>query len=304
MEPAGPWRYRYVPQFLSNIDPRAQTEDVGGGDPVSASRYAVTNLRRVVPNLIAWTTQSGEDYEDLEELYGEALSMWGLYMGHVVTLIGGVQVDFKTGDEDGAVYTPVPRERQRAALRFLSEQVFRTPAWLAPDAILAKLGPPSGATSLVTRQTGVMTQLLDARRLLRLAEAGSPYGAEEYLRDLRAAVWGAGAADTLVRLDANRRALHRVHLERLDALITPPQPAAAAPGAGGGQGPAGPPPSPLLGPINVQRSDLPALARRELRAIQTQARAATTAAPAGVLRSHWQDVVDRVDAILERSRGR
>src|SRR3990170_1981121 len=244
-ESAGPLRYRYVPQALSNIDPRAQTEDVGG-DPVGASRYAEANLRRVVPNLTAWTTQSGEDYEDLEELYGEALSMWGLYMGHVVTVIGGVQVDFKTADEDGAVYTFVPRARQRAALRFLREQVFRTPAWLAPDDILAKLGPPSGATSLLGRQTGVMTQLLDA-------------------------------------------------------LIPPPQP--PTPGAGGAaQGPAGPPPSPLLGPINVQRSDLPALARRELRAIQAQARAAATAAPAGVLRAHWQDVVDRVDDILEGKR--
>ena len=299
-ESAGPLRYRYVPQALSNIDPRAQTEDVGG-DPVGASRYAEANLRRVVPNLTAWTTQSGEDYEDLEELYGEALSMWGLYMGHVVTVIGGVQVDFKTADEDGAVYTPVARERQRAALRFLSEQAFRTPAWMAPDDILARIGPPTGATSLVARQTSVMTQLLDARRLLRLTEPGSPYSGEEYLRDLRVAVWGASSADTSVRLDANRRALQRVYLERLEALITPPQP--PTPGAGGAaQGPAGPPPSPLLGPINVQRSDLPALARRELRAIQAQARAAATAAPAGVLRAHWQDVVDRVDDILEGKR--
>ena len=303
MEPVGPWRYRYVPQFLSNIDPRAQTEDVGSGDPVSASQYAVANLRRVVPNLVAWTTKSGEDYEDLQELYGEALSMWGLYMGHVVTLIGGVNVDFKTADEDGAVYTFVPRARQRAALRFLREQVFRTPAWLAPDDILAKLGPPSGATSLLGRQTGVMTQLLDGRRLLRLAEPANPYTADEYLRELRTAVWGAGAADTSARLDANRRALQRVYLERLESLVRPPQPAAAGPG-GGAQGPPGPPPSPLVGPINVQRSDLPALARRELRAIQAQARAAATAAPAGVARAHWQDVVDRVDGILEGNRTR
>jgi hypothetical protein len=304
MEPAGPWRYRYVPQFLSDIDPRAQTEDVGSGDPVSASRYGVANLRRVMTNLVAWTTKSGEDYEDLQELYGEALSMWGIYMGHVVTVVGGVHVDYKTADEDGAVYTPVPRAQQRGALRFLSEQVLRTPAWLAPDDILAKLGPPSGATSLLGRQTSLMNELLDARRLLRLAEPASPYSAEEYLRDLRAAVWGAGAADTSVRLDANRRALQRVYLERLETLVRPPQAAAATGPGGGGQGPPAPPPSPLVGPINVQRSDLPALARRELRAIQTQARAAATAGPAGVARAHWQDVVDRVDGILEGNRAR
>ncbi len=42
----GPFRYRYLPQqFLSGIDPRAQTEDMGD-DPVRASGYALANLKR------------------------------------------------------------------------------------------------------------------------------------------------------------------------------------------------------------------------------------------------------------------
>jgi hypothetical protein len=43
---------------------------------------------------------------------------------------------------------------------------------------------------------------------------------------------------------------------------------------------------------------LPALARSELRAIQADARRAGTAAPAGVIRAHWLDVVDRVEKVL------
>ena len=59
----------------------------------------------------------------------------------------------------------------------------------------------------------------------------------------------------------------------------------------------------LLAP-NVQRGDLPALARRELHSIQTDARRAATAATAGVMRAHWLDVADRIDAILDPQRER
>src|SRR5688500_3145694 len=68
----GPMPYRYVPQQFGSVDPRAQTEDLGD-DPVRASGFAVSNLKRVVPNLVKWITNPGEDYEDLEELYGEAV---------------------------------------------------------------------------------------------------------------------------------------------------------------------------------------------------------------------------------------
>jgi hypothetical protein len=299
---AGPFPYRYAPQFLSGVDPRAQTEDVGH-DPIAASTLAVANLRRVVPNLIAWTTGGSKDYEDLGELYGETLGMWTLYMGHVVALIGGVHVDFKTAAQDGAVYTVVPRERQRAALRFVSNQVFRTPDWLAPAPILALVGPPAGAASLVNRQSGILTQMLNVQRLGRMTEAErldarNAYALSDYMTELRRALWGTSATDTAVRLDANWRALQRVYLERLEALIRPAAPAAGQPGGGPPALPALPP-SPLLAPPNVQRTDIPALARRELRIIQAQARQGATAAPPGVLRAHWQDVADRITRILE-----
>jgi hypothetical protein len=114
-EQSGPMSYRYLPQFLAGTDPRSQTEDVGD-DPLRASTFAVENLKRVVPNLVAWTTRPGDDYSELNELYGEALGMWFRYMGHVVTVVGGMYVDLKTADQDGAVFRPVERERQQAAV--------------------------------------------------------------------------------------------------------------------------------------------------------------------------------------------
>ena len=304
----GPMPYRYVPQQYSGIDPRAQTEDMSD-DPVRASTHAVANLKRVVPNLSKWITKPGQDNEDLEELYTETIGMWALYMGHVTTLIGGVNVDFKTGEQTGAVYTPVPKAKQKAALEFLADNVIRTPGWLAPDEILSRIGPPVGGGAIATRQANVVTQLLDARRLMRLVESealagDAAYSLPEYLGDLRRAVWGAGGASTP---DANRRTLQRVYLERLDALISPPPPpAAGGPGGGGGGGGGGGQQqlAPLFAAPNVPRTDLPALARSQVRSIREEATRAAAAAPAGVMRAHWQDIAARADQILEPRRAR
>jgi hypothetical protein len=302
----GPMPYRYVPQQYSGIDPRAQTEDMSD-DPVRASGYAVANLKRVVPNLVPWITKPAQSYQDLEELYTETIGMWATYMGHVTTLIGGMNVDFKTGEQAGPVYHPVPKAKQKAALQFLAENVFRTPTWLAPDDILSRIGPPAGGGSLATRQANVVTQLLDARRLMRLVESealneADAYSLTEYLGDLRRAVWGTPGSGSAP--DANRRTMQRVYLERLEALISPPAPpAAGAPGGGGGGG--GPQQlAPLFAAPNVPRTDLPAMARSQVRAIREEATRAAASAPAGVMRAHWQDVVARADEILEPGRGR
>jgi hypothetical protein len=293
----GPMAYRYVPQQYAGTDPRAQTEDLGD-DPVKASTYAVANLKRVVPNLVTWITKPGEPYDDLREIYGETVGMWSQYMGHVGNLIGGVHVDFKTADQAGAVFTPLPKARQKEALGFLTANVFMTPGWLAPADITARLGPGTGGTDLAARQANVVNSLLSTSRLNRLqegAELAGPnaYAVGEFLADVRGAVWGAPGM-AAPELDAGRRAMHRVYLERLEALVTPP-----APPTGGAGGRGGGPSGPFLAPPNVQRSDFPALARAQLRSIREQAQAAATAAAAGIARAHWQDIVDRIDGILD-----
>jgi hypothetical protein len=210
-------------------------------------------------------------------------------MRHVAAVVGGMQVDPKTAGQPGAVYAPVPRARQERALAFLAANAFRTPEWMAPAAITSRIG----ASPLANAQAGVLAALLDTRRLDRLAmgERMSPaaYPLAAYLADLQRAVWSGRAPD------ASQRALQRVYLDRLEALVSPPAPPTGGPGAAGGGG--GELPSPLLAPVNVERSDLPALARSQLRAIRADALAAA-AATSGVQRAHWADVAARVDAIL------
>jgi hypothetical protein len=56
---------------------------------------------------------------------------------------------------------------------------------------------------------------------------------------------------------------------------------------------------PFVTAPNIPLSDLPALARSQLREIQRDARASATTAKTPVERAHWSDVVDRVSEILE-----
>jgi len=291
---SGPFPYRYVSQGLGSGDPRNQTEDLGD-DPVKATAYGVKNYKKMIPQLVAWTTKPGDDYADLQEVYEESVGRWAGMMGHVTTVIGGVNVDLKTADISGAVFTVVPKEKQKAALAFLAENAIATQDWLAPKDIITRIGPNN---TLATRQAAFITSLLSAQRLGRLAEAerydpAAAYPLAEYMSDLKRAVWGVASPD------ASRRQLQRVYLTRLAALVNPPAPPTPAPGAGGP--PPGPPPRvlPFVTAPNVPMSDLPALARAQLREIQRDARGSAITAKTAVERAHWNDVVDRVTEILE-----
>ena len=191
---SGTFPYRFVPGQFGSVDPRSQTEDLGD-DPVRATDFALKNMRKVVPQLVSWTTRPGEDFTDLEEIYGETLGMWSTYMGHVTTVIGGVNVDVKSAEQGSTVYRIVPKAKQKAALAFLDANVFVTPTWLTPKEIESRLGP----SALGTRQAAVLTSLLGTPRLGRLAEAEqvdatNAYPLAEYLADLKTGVWGAPAS--------------------------------------------------------------------------------------------------------------
>jgi hypothetical protein len=288
----GMFAYRYLSQG-QDADPRSQTEDLGD-DPVRSSTFALANLRRVVPELVNWTSRPGQPYDDLAEIHGELIGMWGTYMRHVTSLVGGQVVDTKVSDQAGPVWGVVPVARQRAALRFLSAQVFETPNWLLPPAILSRIGPTGPTAGLAARQATVVTALTDPRRLDRMAlsarlQPGVGYDAGAYLSELTGAVVGGATPD------ANRRTLHRVYLERLAALIEPPEATGGQGGAGGGGGGGQP-------QVNVRRSDFASLARAELRAVRAAASTHAAASTNASVRAHWADLSARVDAILDPSR--
>jgi len=280
--------YRYLPQGgLGVSDPRAQTEDMGD-DPVRATEYGMANLKRIVPNLVAWTTRPGEDYEDLAELYGEAITQWNRYVGHVLTVVGGVYVDLKVSDQAGMVYDGVPRARQKQAMAWLTREVLEAPVWLNDAAILERVGPTAGGgfAALSARQASVLNRLLDPRRMATLAELevlqpDDAYRLSEFLDDVHAGVWG--DLEAVSAIEGYRRALQRAWLERVAYLMT------EEPTSNAFQGPA----------PDVSRSDIRPLLRAQLSALRADVERASRRIRHAATRAHLQDVLARIDRVLE-----
>ncbi len=286
---AGDPMYRFS-TGSGGYNPDAQTEDMGD-DPVAATGYALANLRRVVPNLRAWTATPGEGYDDLDELYGELLGMWRRYQGHVVTVIGGVRETPKASDQPGAVYQPVPRAEQERALAFLNETVLQTPTWLLDPDLLRRIQPVGAVDRIRQLQVGILGQMLDPMRLGRLVEAqavdGGGYPLAAYMGDVREHVW-AELDDRQPAVDVFRRNLQRGYLERLAALMTEDEREL---------------PSQVshLG-VDVSQSDVRASARGTLRRVQDDARRALSRAQDAATRDHLADVVARVEDTLDPGR--
>jgi hypothetical protein len=278
--------YRYLPQGpATSIDPRAQTEDMGD-DPVRASEYGLRNLERIVPRLREWTATRGEDYADLAELYGEALSQWTRYVNHVVSLVGGAYVDLKSTEQEGVVYDGVPRVRQKEAMAFLRQEVFTAPLWLNDADTLDRIGPVGAVQGLGSRQVQVLSSLMDPRRMVRLADLETlqpddAYPLAEFLDDVSGAVWSELAAGSAV--NGYRRALQRAYLERAETLMTEE-----------------PPSNPFFGPsVDVGRSDVRPLMRAQLVSLRTDARNALLRIRNRMTRAHLEDVIARIDNLLD-----
>ncbi len=265
--------YRFGAQTSSPTDPRSQTEDLGD-DPVLASSLGLQNLERVAPKLLEWTASEGEGYGDLEELYGELVGQARRYLGHVVSLVGGVYEDLKATDQEGRVFTPVPKEEQQRAVAFLAERALATPTWLLDPEILRRISRGGEVDRVRSMQTRILHQLLDPARLRRLVEDELERGEEAYtltelLADVQNAVWS-------VPSTPYSRGLQRAHVERLVWLATEES-------AGG---------------VDLDTSDIRALARWQLERMKELLESQPDGL-APVLEAHAADLVARIEHALE-----
>jgi len=290
LEHAGDPVYRFASS--TGWNPDAQTEDLGD-DPVAASGYGIANLRRVLPNLIEWTSADGEDYSNLEELYGELIGQWNRYVRHVVTMVGGMYETPKAADQPGRVFEPVPAAEQREAVAFLAREALATPTWLNDPEILRRLEHGGGADRVRRLQAGILNALLDPDRLQRVAETETfadgeaVYALTDLFDDVRGAVWG--ELRQARPIDPYRRALQRAHVERLEWLLTEePEPSPF------GDGP----------PVDVSQSDIRPLARAQLEDLRSAADRWGRITDDQRTRAHLRDIVVRIDAILDPASGR
>lgn len=145
-------------------DPAAQTEDIGDNS-VKASTYGLSNLKIVAKNLDAWTTSEGQNFDDLEELYGEMLGVYRRYIYHSVKNVGGINETLLHKGQQGIPYKVVGKDKQKEALEFLNKNVWTPQYWLVDEALVSKFAKTGKLESLTKLNAGVLKQLLDVKRL-------------------------------------------------------------------------------------------------------------------------------------------
>ncbi|NEV92749.1 zinc-dependent metalloprotease [Psychroflexus sp. YR1-1] len=153
-------------------DPDAQTEDIGDNS-VKASTYGLSNLKIVADNLNAWTTPEGQNFEDLEELYGEMLGVYRRYIYHVVSVAGGVHKTLLHKGQDGIPYQVVDKTNQINALDFLNKNVWTPQYWLVDKELISNFAETGKLETLVSINKGVLNRLTDAERLTMMWDTHS-----------------------------------------------------------------------------------------------------------------------------------
>ena len=270
-----PW-YRFSTAQAGGSDPQSLTEAVGDANAVEATTLGMKNLARVAGMLLdATSTQKGDPYRELTEVYARVLSQWTLEMNHVTTLVGGAISQQKHIGQDGRRFTPVPRARQIEAVRFLLNNAFIPPMFLVQPDLLRRMEPAGAINRIRNAQSSVMNSLLQPDRLTRLVEQGAVdgsgvYTAPQLLVDLRRGIWSELATPSRP-IDQFRRNVQRIYLDALDARLNN----------------AAPPP------------EIRALLRGELRSARADIIRALPAVTDRQSRLHLEDARDQIDEILD-----
>lgn len=300
------WGYRYLPEANSpeaeketldkwilekadnpwyqfgsadGVDPHSQTESLGD-DNIKASTYGLANLKKVVPNLIDWTTKDGYSYDSLDEVYGELTGLWRGYIFHVITNVGGYYETIKTADQEGAVYEPVPKKVQENAVSFLNDHAFTTPKWLLNEELLNRIESTGAIERIESLQSRALSGLLTTSRLNRMAENAENNGREAYspielMDDLRTSIFSELYNGR--KTDSYRRNLQRSLIDIAAAFINKEK----------------------ASDDEVLKSDVSALMRGILSRLRNDLRARKNATSDGMSRLHYEDLIARIDLAFD-----
>ena len=266
-------------------DPRYQTEDLGD-NAMKASDYGIKNLKRILPNLIEWSKENGEDYDELNGLYNSLTGQYRRYMGHVTKNVGGIYETPKTYDMEGNKYEVVPSAIQNEAVAFLNNQLFKTPMWLLDQNVLSKIRPENGVEAIKSIQDGTLSSLLAGDRLVRLLETSSQnkanYSVDELMSDLRRGIFS--EIRTNAPIDIYRRNLQKLFVSKLIETMSSEKTNVAT--FGGRR-------------IVLADTDIPSIARGQLNELKNQLRAAAAVSTDRLTKFHLNDLVARIENAMK-----
>jgi hypothetical protein len=178
-------------QMFSTVDPTDQTEDLGN-DHIKASNYGISNLKILMQHFDEWQQESGERYDNIENVYREITRQYGRYIKHVTPYIGGIRFEeVRQGDgKSGKHY--FTKAQQKQAMLWLLQQARTYDDWLTPNRLITKLEIDKSVNEKLRQQ--IVSALMNGAALFRVKEGGEAdaknnYLLDDYLNDLTTALF-------------------------------------------------------------------------------------------------------------------
>ncbi len=247
------WGYRWLPQFKNEqeekkylndwiiksvekdprlwygteraeSDPRCQSEDLGD-DAMKAGAYGIKNLQRILPNIVKWTTDPGDDYSNVKETYALVVRQYSLYLSHVIRYIGARLYTPLTIEQKGKLWEFYSKDKQKRAVDFLQQQLFTTPTWLTDEKLYTIRGG-GGPYELLRIQQNVLAKLISQElgAVFIRFQANQPttaYSLTEFINDLHKGIWK--ELKTKEPIDLYRRNLQKAYIAQIGNLIVIPE---------------------------------------------------------------------------------
>ncbi len=190
-----------------HIDPRIMTGDLSS-NPVAYAADRMNLIQGLLSKLKDKTLVDGESYQ---QLLISANSLFGQYRRQAEVIsrqIGGVYVERNVVDsnkEQSLPYTPVPKEKQQAAMQALTDYVFAGDTLVSMQPLYnymqhqrrgfnhyGKNEDPKAHDMILHMQKSVLNQLLHKNVLKRISDTslyGNDYSLTAVMSDLTAAIF-------------------------------------------------------------------------------------------------------------------
>ena len=273
-------------------DPRNQAEDLGD-DAMKASDYGIRNLKYILKNLPEWTKEETDQNQNIGEMYTQLTNQFQRYMKHVTANVGGVYENIKTSVENGAVYEVTPKSKQRTAVTFLQNQLFKTPIWLMDKNILNRIMNPGEINPVASIQKTTLNNLLSPNRLNRLQESvdqfgsAKAYSAIELLNDVEKGLFS--ELQLKKPIDSYRRTLQKLYVDKIGTFIN---------SSSNGLTIISFSRTSSISATDLTNTDIPAIARDQLLHLKTKVAAAILTTPDRISKIHLRDIEQRIKEAL------
>ncbi|MDE3741150.1 zinc-dependent metalloprotease [Maribacter polysaccharolyticus] len=215
-----PW-YRYNTSPLEVVGPANTNEVVETNDPIRSTQLAMKNLKRTIA-LLPQACSNTKDNVRLEDLYKKCMELWYLQMRQVVSLIGGYDIQYKSLDQPGKIYTPMALKSQKEALAYILTNAFDPPEWLTNPAFSTRINYSSYPDYIVSYQQKLLHELLRPQRFKRFEYLETVNGYQKslinYLTALQSGIFSEIQKDP-VPIGRRKQEIQMTYLDKIKAIL-------------------------------------------------------------------------------------